>query len=263
MQCRLCGSGELILYYTQGNNNQYKFYKCRNCKLVNYDLSDGLDQGKYTLSYTDPLIKNHKINIDQIETYNFIKKNIKAKGKMLDIGCGNGRLLLSAKEDGWDVKGIELSEKFGREIKERFNIEVEIINFFDYRNQLSKYDVIVIRHVLEHLPEPISAMNKINENLIIGGFGILEFPNIESLNLKLKRFMSKIGLLKKSYLNEYVPGHCNEYSKSSFNYLAEKTGFKLLKWELYSSTHRFSKLLTLFNISAKARVLIQKTSESI
>ncbi len=51
MKCRLCDSGNLRLYYTQGNNSEYKFYKCNNCDLVNYDLAEGLNQSKYSYEY--------------------------------------------------------------------------------------------------------------------------------------------------------------------------------------------------------------------
>lgn len=260
MDCRLCGSDDLTLYYYQGDDNQYNFLKCNNCSLVNYDISQGLDQGKYTISYLDPEKKDHKINIDQIETYKFIQKSIVKRGRLLDIGCGNGRLLVSAKQDGWQVNGIELSDLYGTEIKNRYDIDVVIENFFEYDNFLGTFDLVVLRHVLEHLPNSVIAMNKINQSLNIGGYSVLEFPNIESLNLKLKRFLNRFGLVKKKYGKNYTPGHCNEFSKKSFNYLLAKTGFQLLKWELYSSTHKYSRLLTIFNISSKARVLIQKIS---
>ncbi len=258
LNCRVCGSKDLFLYYFQGDNNQYKFYKCKKCALINYDLSGGLDQGKYTISYIDPAIKDLKINIDQVETFNFIKKSVLEKGKLLDIGCGNGRLLLSAKEDAWKVNGIELSEFYASEINSRYSIDVIAANFFEYDNTLGVFDVTVLRHVLEHLPDSVTAMNKINQSLKVGGYGVLEFPNIEGINLKLKRFLIKIGLVKKKYGKNYIPGHCNEFSKKSFKFLLNQTGFKLLKWELYSSTHKYSKVLTLLNISSKARVLIQK-----
>ena len=260
MICRLCESTYLELYYTQGNRNQYEFFKCTNCGLVNYDISKGLDQGKYTNVYLDPELLDHKINIDQIETYKFIHTNINLKGSLLDIGCGNGRLLVSAKNEGWNVKGIELSEEFGRQIKKRYDIDVNITDFFKYDNPLGTFDVVVLRHVLEHLPDCISAMTKINQILKNGGYGVLEFPNIEGMNLKFKRFLNKSGIARKKYGDNYMPGHCNEFSKKSFKYLLQQTGFKLLRWELYSSTHKYSNFLTLLNISSKARVLIQKES---
>ena len=52
--CRLCGSSDLHLFYTQGNRDQYRFYRCAGCLLVNYDLAGGLNQGKYARSRVSP-----------------------------------------------------------------------------------------------------------------------------------------------------------------------------------------------------------------
>ena len=101
-------------------------------------------------------------------------------------------------------------------------------------------------------------MKKINGLLSNNSYALLEFPNIESLELKFKRFLNKIGIYNKSYLENYKPGHCNEFCKASFEYLLGITGFKLITWELYSNKTTYNYLLTKFNISSKARVLIKK-----
>ena len=259
MNCRLCGSEHLRLYYTQGNKNQYKFFKCENCKLVNYDISIGLDQQKYTSSYVHPENEMHKQNIDQTATYNFIKKRISQQGKLLDIGCGNGKLLLLAKNDGWKVAGIELSQSAADTIQDNFGIKVDAVDFLEYKIDTKKaYDVVVLRHVLEHLPDSILAMSKINLLLKKNGYAILEFPNIEGLDLKFKRFLSKTGIHKKKYSINYQPGHCNEFCKKSFLFLTKKTNFDLIEWKTYSSKSLLNLLYGKMNIGNKARVLIKK-----
>ena len=80
MKCRLCETEKLKLYYTQGNNKEFKYYKCKNCGLVNLDIEHGLDQGKYTETYIDPYDEKHKQNRSQSTTYSFIRKKIYEKG---------------------------------------------------------------------------------------------------------------------------------------------------------------------------------------
>lgn len=261
MKCRLCGNENLIFYYTQGNADEFKYYKCSDCALVNYDLSGGLDQIKYTsMVYISPTDMSLKQNIDQSDTYNFIKKHSQKIGKMMDIGCGNGKILLLAAMDGWEVKGLELSELLAYSINERYGIEVTVSNFLDYEpEEEESYDVVILRHVLEHLPDSILAMRKINALLKPGGLGVLEFPDIESNEMKFKRFLQKFGLNKKKYRKGYVPGHCNEFCKESFRFLLKKTGFNLLKWQNYSSKKYMSSFYNLLHLGSKARVLIQKT----
>ena len=261
--CRLCGSQNLELYYTQGNNNQYKFYKCVNCKLVNYALSTGLNQEKYAEIYINPQDHKHKHNLGQTEAYNFIKRHIDKPRRLLDIGCGNGKLLFLAQKDGWKVKGLELSGFLADSIKKAVGIDVEVSNFLEYKiSENDIFDVVVLRHVLEHLPDSVLAMNKINAILKTGGYAALEFPNIEAFDLKFKRFLGEIGLHKKKYSPDYKPGHCNEFCKDSFEFLLAKTGFKLEIWYTYSSKPFFKPLFNLlyniFNSGNKARVLIRK-----
>ena len=261
LKCRLCGNDKLKLYYTQGNIGEYKFYKCNECALVNYDFSTGLDQNKYSGKYVEPEDELHKQNRTQRTSFNFIKKNISKKGKLLDIGCGNGKILLLAKQDGWEVKGLELSDLNANTIKSRYNIPVEVANFMEYDvTKDKKNDLVILRHVLEHLPDSILALNKINQLLNSDGSALLEFPNIESLEFKFKRLLSKIGP-KKKYRTRYKPGHCNEFCKESFSYLIKKTGFQLISWELYSNKMAPNYLLTKLNISSKARALIKKVKD--
>ena len=52
--CRLCDEAQLDLYYVQGNDGRFKYYKCGHCGLVNLDLATGLDQTQYTLEFHDP-----------------------------------------------------------------------------------------------------------------------------------------------------------------------------------------------------------------
>jgi SAM-dependent methyltransferase len=100
--CRLCGHGPLRPFYTQGNRDEYTFHRCPNCSLVNYHLEGGLDQGKYAAEFVDPFDEHHRRNIAQNTTHRFLKRWVPAPGRMLDIGCGNGRLLHLARRDGWD-----------------------------------------------------------------------------------------------------------------------------------------------------------------
>ena len=109
MKCRLCDSDRLSLYYTQGNSGEFRFYRCPACKLVNYDLSGGIDQEKYAQEYVDPFDETITSNRAQTLTHHFLKAHVRGPGRMLEIGCGNGRLLHLAREDGWTVRAIPVS----------------------------------------------------------------------------------------------------------------------------------------------------------
>ena len=71
-------------------------------------------------------------------------------GAILDIGCGNGGLLYLARKEGWRVRGMELTEKAACDIAEGRGIGVIATTIPTTR----RHDVVVLRHVLEHLPDP-------------------------------------------------------------------------------------------------------------
>jgi SAM-dependent methyltransferase len=258
-RCRACNSGDLYFYYGEGNNQQYKYYKCPVCGLVNYDLSLGLDQEQYAEEYIDPRDSQNKVNRYQRQTCEFISRHIYEPGTVLEIGCGNGGLLDCLRTSGWGVKGLELSPLLANSIKEKLNIDVELENFMDYSpTQENLYDLVILRHVFEHLPNPILVLNKLSTLVKEGGYIEMEFPNIEAPELKLKRFFWRLGFRIRKPDRDRAPGHANEFSRKSFQYLLDKTGFKLVKWETYTLKPVSNFIYKYVSMGSKARVLIKK-----
>ena len=262
MVCRLCGSENLSSAYTQGKNGEFHFYRCQECKLINYDISGGLDQQKYGSSLMNPR-KIMKMRKTAEKTYGFIQKHIKEQGRFIDIGCGSGDLLDCAHKDSWEVTGLELTPALAEYARDHYGLAITQANFLDYdddRNQ--QYDVVVLRHVLEHLIEPVAAMKKIYSLLADDGYAVLEFPNINAPEFRLKHLLHKTGIHRKKYGEHYKPGHCHEFCRESFTYLLEKTGFRLLVWETYASNPLIDILYNRIPVGNKVRTIIRKTPSS-
>ena len=259
-QCRLCGSNELRPWMTDGRNRDLVYYKCGVCSLWNYDLDCGVDQEQYTEIYVSPSDTDHKFNRDNRASWKFLSKYADTPRSIMDIGCGNGCLLYLAREAGWTVKGMELSAYAATNIGDDTGIDVTVANFLEYEPAVDEqYEVVVLRHVLEHLPDSVLAMQKINALLKDNGLALLEFPNVRSLTYVLKRFLKARGLRNKKFSPEWRPGHVNEYCRQSFEFLLAKTGFELVKWRTYSSKPLSDAIYSIIPISGKARALIRKT----
>jgi len=158
------------------------------------------------------------------------------------------------------VNGLELSQEFADRIKKDLEIDVHVGDFLELDlEKENNFDVVTLRHVLEHLPDPILAMTKMNNLLKLNGFAVLEFPNISGFDLRIKRTLNRIRLAKKKYSTDFIPGHVNEYCRKSFKYLVEKTGFSLKKWETYSSKGITNIIYNKIPIGNKVRTIIQKT----
>lgn len=258
-QCRLCGSNDLRAWMKDGRNRDLVYYRCGSCSLWNYDLDCGVDQTQYTEVYISPRDSEHKFNRDNRASWEFLQAHAGTPGSIMDIGCGNACLLNLARESGWRVQGMELSAKAAEDIREDSDIDVRVANFLEYENVGDeKYDVVVLRHVLEHLPDSQLALQKIGELLKDNGLALLEFPNTRSLGYGLKRILKNLGLRNKKFSSDWRPGHVNEFCRQSFEYLLGQTGFELLKWRTYSSKPLANAIYQLIPMSSKARTLIRK-----
>ena len=258
-QCRLCGSNDLQLWMTDGHNRDLNYYRCGVCTLWNYDLSLGLDQSQFTDTYVSPTVTDFRHNVVIKQSWEYLKKRFPSPGKIMDIGCGNACLLYLARQDGWQVQGMELTQPTADAIKEDQGIDIIVANFLDYKtDEPASFDLVVLRHVLEHLPDSILAMNQIGSLLKVNGYAFLELPNTGSFGYAYKRWLKNRGLKNKKYPPEWRPGHCNEFCRRSFNYLLEKTGFELVDWQTYSSKPWLNPLYRIFPIASKARTLVRK-----
>jgi 2-polyprenyl-3-methyl-5-hydroxy-6-metoxy-1,4-benzoquinol methylase len=104
-------------------------------------------------------------------------------GKLLDIGCGDGRLLKSASALGWEVIGLEIDAQAVLAAQENgFNV---IHGTYENLEGLTKeFDCVICSHVLEHVHDPKDLIQTIYHQLKSGGLLLLSLPNSQSHALK-------------------------------------------------------------------------------
>jgi 2-polyprenyl-3-methyl-5-hydroxy-6-metoxy-1,4-benzoquinol methylase len=78
--------------------------------------------------------------------------------RWLDIGFGNGALMTTAEEFGFDVVGLNLRES-SVELMRTFGLEAHAVKFEDYQ-PAERFDVISMADVLEHMPFPKGALRQ-------------------------------------------------------------------------------------------------------
>jgi SAM-dependent methyltransferase len=259
--CRLCGGRRLRLYYAQGNDGRFRYYRCSDCALVNYDLAAGLDQAQYTAEFTDPTDDRIRKNLDKDASFAFLRRYVPGPGRLLDIGCGTGRLLHLAQRAGWQVKGLELSPQMAGYVRERLGVEVlagDFLQFDPAPADREAYDVVCLRHVLEHLPDSIGAMRRIRALTRPRGHFLVEMPNVEALAKKWQRLVVGLGLHRRRFPAAFIAGHCNEFCRQSFEFLLAKTGFRLVRWETYSKKPLSNWVFNRMPIGTKARAIAER-----
>ena len=257
MDCKLCGATDLPLFYTQGHRHQYRFYRCPQCRLVVYDTRTGVSQEKYIIHDVHPDADTRQ-NRGHRQTYAFIQRHARPPGRMLDLGCGDGTVLYLARADGWEVEGVELFPAHAAVVQRAMGFPVTASDIASYQGTPGSWDVVVLTHVLEHLPDPVGALTKIRGLLSPRGIGVLEFPNIDALDARVRRLLDRLHLHRRGYRDDYVPGHVQEFCRVSFAFACAKAGLRLDVWETYAVNPLKYALYRVLAIGNKARVLVRR-----
>jgi 2-polyprenyl-3-methyl-5-hydroxy-6-metoxy-1,4-benzoquinol methylase len=119
-----------------------------------------------------------------IKRLNFIIEALKSKlpqgAEVLDVGCGNGVISRSLGEQGFRVKGIDISEKTiekARALNRFPNVRFDVISAEQLVADGNKYHAVICSEVLEHLNEPGKLLNVLYQTLHDDGILIVTVPN--------------------------------------------------------------------------------------
>lgn len=102
-------------------------------------------------------------------------------GRALDVGCGSGRLMAAMSRVGWTVEGAEVDARSAEVAGRATGLPVHLGSAASLPPDLGPFDLVVMSHVLEHLPRPVEALAALSGLLAPGGRLVVIYPNPESL----------------------------------------------------------------------------------
>jgi SAM-dependent methyltransferase len=151
-----------------------------------------------------------------------IKQTRKLLGKkqfsVLDVGCGTGWTSSIWARHGADVTGLEPSAPRARIARERHGFTV-IESFVEGLDTNLKFDVIIIRHVLEHLKNPLQVITDLRVHLADKGLLLVIVPNIDCIG----------KILFREHWTWVLPFHCHFFTPSSLKALLTRAGLTVAK----------------------------------
>lgn len=118
------------------------------------------------------------------ERLHAIEARLGRTGRLLDIGCALGDFLETARDEGWQVEGSEISLFAANEARRR-GLRVYCGVLEDLHAPAGRYDVITMYDVIEHLPDPIATLREVRR--LLSPMGILHVvtPNVGGLQARL------------------------------------------------------------------------------
>jgi SAM-dependent methyltransferase len=109
-----------------------------------------------------------------------------AGARLLEIGCGTGAFAVAARDAGFEVTGIEMSERCCEYLTENEGINAICSDQpLDALRSLPRANAIAMWHVLEHLPNPAEVLEQLADKLEPGGILAIAVPNPSSLQFRL------------------------------------------------------------------------------
>ena len=251
MFCILCGSKDLREQYSVRESHhkreEFALVKCQRCDMI--QTSPRLGSSEIAVYYEEPYCNKgddkFKSVFEAVEIFfrvrraRFINSLTPAPGRILDIGCGRGKMLSVLSERGWEAHGCELNDRRAIQARKNKNLAIYTGEFEKINFPEAYFDVITLWHVLEHLPDPKTALRKIGRILKGKGLLVIEVPNIASW---------QSGLFKKHWFHIDAPRHYAHFSPDTLSVMLDECGFSVRNSRVASLEYgAFSFLQSLLN----------------
>ena len=180
-----------------------------------YESEDYISHTDASESFVDKIyqaVKKYSLN-KKVRLINGLTSD---KKSLLDIGAGTGDFLLTAKNKGWKIDGVEPNKSARNKALEKgLKLEEDLSAL-----SKEKYNVISLWHVLEHLPNLEEQIKTIKSKLEKDGVLIVAVPNYKSYDAKhYKNFWAAYD----------VPRHLWHFSKSAIENIFGEHQMKVVK----------------------------------
>jgi len=235
--CILCGHSmhEELRGLTDnrfGSDGEYCIAKCSHCGLLqtipvpdaeqlkqlyetyyNFGGEKGTSYTKFREAFFSSFVYRSWMALDgDISFY-----SLKGRGRLLDVGCNEGRGLTIYQRNGFDPEGLELNEKAAQQARMAgFTVHTQTLE--EFRPE-KPFDIVVLSNVLEHAPDPKDMLSHVARILKPGGQVWISCPNNQSW---LRNLFGRF------WINWHVPFHIVHFSSRTLVDMLRQAGFEVI-----------------------------------
>lgn len=140
-------------------------------------------------------------------------------GRMLEVGCASGAFMHQMASQGWQVEGIEYSERAAKAVAQ-LGYRVHAGPLETAPQPEEPFELIVGWMVLEHLHDPIRGLRKLREWSKPGAWLVLSVPNSESFEFRI--FKENLYALQ-------LPNHLYHFTPETLGKVLQAGGWTMEK----------------------------------
>ncbi|MEA2427865.1 MAG: hypothetical protein QOF37_1493 [Thermoleophilaceae bacterium] len=141
----------------------------------------------------------------------------RARGRVLDVGCGRGDLAAAFARRGWTAHGVDPSPNAVAAAREQ-GVDARAGVLADVPGDFTGYDVVIVNHALEHVPDPVGDLDRIRERLAPGGMVVISVPDWGSW--QRSRFGSR-------WFHLDLPRHLQHFDEDALREACARAGLRV------------------------------------
>ena len=193
--------------------------RCGSCAFVYADLADGLileANSRFGRQSTDTYESTQTV-LDDLWFRRIARAFTKrvGPGRVLDIGCGNGRLLGQFQALNWECCGLDPSP-WSREFAQKYGFRLYQGLLEDLGSALGEFDLVVSSSTLEHVAQPVAHVRALVQIMKQDGYAYFcGMPNYASLAVRFG--------FSSFYMNT-PPEHVNFFTPATLRKLFQFAG---------------------------------------
>jgi len=195
------------------------------------DLAELHDQLTAGYDREAPIIRLYRRHLDAIAA------QVRPPAKLLEVGCARGVLLDLARQAGYEVAGVEVNGYAADYARENFGLNV-LTGDLSEVDPGEQYDIVVALDVIEHLPDPASALARLASFLRPGGLAVIGTPDRRSFLYRLAEALARWTGGRWTYPARRFYGrgweHLTVFSRQDLSDLAANVGLSPLDGYGYS-----------------------------
>lgn len=180
-RCTMCGAGEFTNRIPRGVGGEV--VECCQCshlslyplpnktEVLNFYCESGIVE---SLPVGDAIYDDPALSL-------LVRSDRRKNLRVLDVGCGLGEILSKCASMGHHVKGIEVTKSIVTSLKQH-GYDVELLGLEQTDKIKEKFDWVICLDVIEHLRDPIIAIQRLASLVADHGFIVIQSPNGDAVS---------------------------------------------------------------------------------